>query len=208
MSYSDPWCDAEVARQQRDLNDVELARDPWVEIYTSFVAAFAEMAPEGESVGTVLDVGCSNGIGRVLLDRASIRYDKYIGADVSEHAIALARERYPDGEWIPVTEDVGYRPRGFDVVADTACLMHVDGWEQHLAELADAAREWLVLHRVPLAAVGRTVSEPTKGYGKTFPAWRFARLDLLNEIGKLGWYVKGSYPLPDNYETWLCARHP
>jgi SAM-dependent methyltransferase len=181
-----PWLDTEIARQQRNLADRQLAQSPWPPHFTALVSAVRGTGNDGD----VLLIGSGPGHEREVLDRAGVEYRRLAGIDISPEAIRLARERYPESNWIVEAEGNGSVlgsnaiARSADIVCDTACVMHVDDWRAHLGALCRASRRWVVLHRVPISAV--TERTETKGYGQTFPAWSFARRDLDDEMNRNG----------------------
>ena len=193
------WNDAEVARQQRALVDQQLEQDPWPMHFT----ALTEAVRATRCPGTILEVGCASGYGKEILDRAGVAFAKYIGADISEPALAIARERHPDAEWVnpDTTLLVGRRA---DVVIDGCALMHVDDWRAHLASLCAASGRWVILHRVPIRDGTRRTT--TSGYGKTFPAWEFGAADVCNAMERLGFQACGSTPADGDSVTFTFAK--
>ena len=98
-----------------------------------YLARIREVRPSG----TLLDVGCAYGL---FLSRARRFYD-VTGCDVSEHAIGVARERFPDLDIFRA--GIGDLPPGrtFDVVTAFDVLEHVadplraiTGLSRHLGE--------------------------------------------------------------------------
>ena len=85
--------------------------------YSIIVGYFAELKPGG----SVLDVGCGEGS---LKDRlALIGYERYLGIDISEAAIELARSKCVEGETFLVADAAKFKPdASFDVVIFNECL--------------------------------------------------------------------------------------
>jgi hypothetical protein len=103
-------------------------------------------------VDTVLDVGCSHGLGVVMLWNAGF---KASGVDVSHHAIARARKRAnnrfsrcndPCFQQASATA-LPYANRSFDAVVSTDVLEHLEPSDVSLAvgELSRVARRMLLL---------------------------------------------------------------
>ncbi len=194
-----PWQDAMVAARQRALNDQELAGE-WPDHFQGYADAIRATGCHG----SILDVGCGNGVGRVVLDRLQVPYTTYCGADISAHALAHAWERYPLGPWVQVSDTTAYGARGFDIVADTACLMCTEDWEWHLMQVCAAARQWVILHRVPVGMV--TERFETHGHGSRFPATRFAYADVEREMNANGFASCTEAPERPGYTTLLYRR--
>jgi len=202
-----PWCSPDIAQQMRANVDRQLAEVPWPVHFT----AYADAAWTASYI-SVLEVGCGVGHGYEILERRDDDRDarRFTGLDISEHAIALARERYPDAHWEVGTVDVlpafGVT---YDVVIDGSCVLHVEAWREHLAALCAASRDAVILHRIPMQSemykdlpsdarpYGPNVSaerdrcaktEPitTSGYGCTFQAWRFAVGEVRTEMSRHG----------------------
>ncbi len=202
---SNPWLDPSVARQQRELADKQI--DQWsgdVHSVPHFTA-LAEAVQATQCPGTILEVGCGIGHGREILDRAGIKYHAYTGVDISPAAIALAKERYPESHW-NVTDGEAMPPNNSrDIVIDGSTVLHVADWPKHLAAICAVSRRWVILHRVPTTN-GETRSEPTKGYGHEFPAWRFGAAELLTEMKRNGFEHTGSLIADGDSETMTFAR--
>ncbi len=220
---SNPWLSHDIARQQRELADKQI--DQWTRDVHSVphFTALAEAVQATQCPGAILEVGCGIGHGREILDRAGIKYHAYTGVDISPAAIALAKERYPESEWAvgrPVVHGLedrpGYTKVGeplvvfgaegrYDTVIDGSCVLHTVDWKDHVAKLCALSRRWVILHRVPTTN-GETRSEPTKGYGHEFPAWRFGAAELLTEMKRSGFEHTGSLIADGDSETMTFAK--
>lgn len=185
-----PWLLPEVAHAQRALVDEQLQQLPMPPHFQAFVDAVkATNCP-----GQIVEVGAASGYGREILDRAGVPYRDYAGIDISPEAIRIARERYPESNWVCDAFGDGSLYEA-DVVVDAACLMHIDSWREHLAALCRASRRWVVLHRVPFG--DRTAATTFSGYGQDFPAWRFAPAELTAAMTALGFVPQASYEVGD-----------
>jgi hypothetical protein len=176
------WCTADVAAQQRALVDEQIASQTWPQAFGAFMKAIEST----NCPGSILEYGCASGYGREVLDRGGIPYRSYTGIDISEPALAIARERYPESRWLP---ELGTQvvPRSFDITIDGCSLIHrTDGdeWKEHVANMCAASRRWVILHRIPLAE--QTERFETKGYGQSFPALRLGVAELEAEMQRHG----------------------
>lgn len=83
----------------------------------------------------VLDVGCASG-GFFNIMRSYEPHIEYTGIDLSEKAVALARERYPEAEFI-VTEGftLPFETNTFDIVHCTSVFNNEPNYQEMLAEM-------------------------------------------------------------------------
>ena len=98
---------------------------------------------------SVLDVGCaSGGAIAVIKDRFNLKDVNLAGVDVSERAIAWAKDYQPDIDfqvsdvsWLPFSND------SFDVVLTDACLIYVNPQKirQAIKELSRVSKMGIVL---------------------------------------------------------------
>ncbi len=196
------WCSAEVAAAQRMLVDQDFAGPDWPKPFGAFMKAIDST----QCPGSILEYGCASGYGREVLDRGGVPYRSYTGLDISEPALAIARERYPESRWLPeLTTEV--KPRSFDVVIDGCSLIHRTDegeWQDHIARLCAASRRWVILHRIPIA--DRTEAYETQGYGQTFKALRFGGAEVEAEMARHGFMAQGAYEADGGTVTLVYAR--
>jgi len=72
----------------------------------------------------ILDVGCSSGV--LLSDLKSKGYSNLHGVDVSESAIALAREYGHESVRVMDGSSLDFEPSTFDVIIASDCLEHIE----------------------------------------------------------------------------------
>lgn len=198
-----PWLDPRVALDQRRLVDAQLQQFPMPIHFHALASAIDATQCPGE----LLFVGAGVGHEREVLDRAGVEYRSFTGVDISVEALELAAQRYPEATWTCDTGQ-GYahrHPRAADVVVDSACLMHVEDWREHLAALCAASRRWVVLHRVPLVN-DESYRSKTEGYGQVFAAWTFCRDDIEHEMGTHGFVGVDSLEADGNSHTLTFAE--
>lgn len=196
------WLDPSIARQQRDLVDAQIDRKP--EDWPAHFQAIANAIRETQCPGSILEIGCGVGHGREILDRAGVDYRSYTGADISEEAIAIARQRYPESDWVVLDRTAWFDgPR--DIVIDGSCMLHIEDWREHVAKLCKFSRRWVVLHRVPIVD-GDTHRNTTTGYGHVFDAWMFSGQDVIDEMAKHGFGWVGDLPADGHARTLTFAK--
>ena len=180
-----PWLSADIARQMRENVDRQLAERPWPVHFTALADAVRSVTAACPWANTLTEVGCGVGHGWQIVQGTGVA--QYYGVDINAEAIALAADRYPDGIWYNVSAaDVPVTVRS-DVVADGSCLLHADDWRGHLGHLCGAARDAVILHRIPIAPnLGPTRRWHTFGYGREFPSWEFNLGDVVREMTSHG----------------------
>jgi ubiquinone/menaquinone biosynthesis C-methylase UbiE len=84
----------------------------------------------------VLEIGCGNGYGAYLLNQLGPK--RYIGLDVMEEQIAIARTKYPHYQFIvqDATDLSQFANASKDVVIIFGVLHHIPAWRKVLDEIA------------------------------------------------------------------------
>jgi ubiquinone/menaquinone biosynthesis C-methylase UbiE len=86
----------------------------------------------------ILDVGCGTGQSRQLYAAHAARY---VGLDLSGEAVAVARGRFPDNEWVAGDAcALPFADQSFDVVAFSSVLHHIPDFTPALREAARVLR--------------------------------------------------------------------
>jgi len=100
------------------------------------IIALKEYLPEN---GQILDLGCGNGRFWEIAKQKNL---KYIGADVSEKMVEIAKDKYLDGTFVKLDDFVNlpFPAEKFDVVANLAVLHHIPGQEYRLKFLKEIKR--------------------------------------------------------------------
>lgn len=92
---------------------------------------FQDFAGRRESLA-ILDVGAGTGQSRQIYADAAARY---VGIDISEEAVATAKQRYPNDEWLVADAcDLAFADQSFDVVAFSSVLHHIPQFEDAVTE--------------------------------------------------------------------------
>lgn len=80
----------------------------------------------------LLDVGAGTGRSRQIYADVSGRY---VGIDIAEEAVATAKKRYPQDEWLVADAcDLALADQTFDVVAFSSVLHHIPQFERAVKE--------------------------------------------------------------------------
>lgn len=84
----------------------------------------------------ILEIGCGNGYGGYLLNQLGPK--SYIGLDVMEEQIEIARRNYPQHKFlVQDAADLGqFTDRSMDVVVIFGVLHHIPEWRKALNEIA------------------------------------------------------------------------
>ncbi len=84
----------------------------------------------------VLEIGCGNGYGGFLLNQLGPK--SYLGLDVMEEQIAMARRNYPQYQFIlqDATDLAQFPAASKDVVVIFGVLHHIPAWREVLDEIA------------------------------------------------------------------------
>ena len=103
---------------------------------------------------TVLDVGCASG-GFFNIMRSFEPHIEYTGIDLSEKAVALARERYPEATF-QVTEgfDLPFEDNAFDLVHCTSVFNNEPNYQPMLKEMYRVSNRFVVADIRLLKGIG------------------------------------------------------
>jgi ubiquinone/menaquinone biosynthesis C-methylase UbiE len=84
----------------------------------------------------ILEIGCGNGYGGYLLNQ--LQPKSYIGLDVMEEQIELARRKYPQYQYIvqDATDLSQFADASKDVVIIFGVLHHIPEWRKTIDEIA------------------------------------------------------------------------
>jgi ubiquinone/menaquinone biosynthesis C-methylase UbiE len=97
-----------------------------------------EQAVQPQEGFRILDVGCGTGQSRKLY---TPRARHYLGIDLSERAIAAARARYPESDWLAAdARALPFATGSFDVVAFSSVLHHIPDFPVALREAVRVLR--------------------------------------------------------------------
>jgi ubiquinone/menaquinone biosynthesis C-methylase UbiE len=89
----------------------------------------------------VLEIGCGSGYGAALLHR--LQPGSYVGVDVMEEQIRLARQTYPQFQFLlqDAADLSHFKDASQDVVILFGVLHHIPAWRRTIDEIARVLRE-------------------------------------------------------------------
>ena len=102
----------------------------------------------------VLDVGCASG-GFFNIMRTLEPLIEYTGVDIAEPAIALARQKYPDGKFEVIDGiDLPYDDNKFDIVHCTKVLVNEPRYKEILTEMYRVSKRFVIIDIRLLKGIG------------------------------------------------------
>jgi len=107
----------------------------------------ATLAPQiGDPGARLLEVGCGSGLIYERIVPKLLPNDGYLGVDISEKMLSIARRTYPEGQFrLGDGYDLDFADRSFDVVICFEVLGHVPEIERFVAELLRVCRGTCVM---------------------------------------------------------------
>ena len=137
---------------------------------------------------TVLDFGCSTGwLLRYLRLKLGEKRCKYTGVDISDSAIAFAKENYGESFFQAIKVDSGFLSLNkFDIVFSSDTVLHQPNPYEFLDNLIDGARKYVIV-KLRTRDVGETEYDVDKScqmhYGKYWmPFIVLNSEELLNHL--------------------------
>jgi ubiquinone/menaquinone biosynthesis C-methylase UbiE len=99
---------------------------------------------------TLLESGCGGGYySEIIAHRFPSLH--YTGLDISAPSIELAREHYPQREFLVGSAyELPFDDRSIDIVMDGVALLQMPQWRRAIPEYARVARRTVILHGVTL----------------------------------------------------------
>ena len=140
---------------------------------------------EGRRFSRILDVGCGKGAFTRLLKTPD---NDVLGIDVSETAVAVARDRYRNVEFRqvdlaagPLDETVG---SGFDLLVCLETLSYLESWREQIRAFARAARHALVGLYLPAEPIGfvKTPDDLARAFADSFAVIDEVRLETRRQV--------------------------
>ena len=176
-------------------------------------ALYQALDPLGD-ISELLEVGCGGGYYSEILVH---RYPgiEYRGLDISPAMIELARQHYPNRDFVVGSAyELPYDDASQSVVMDGVALIHMPSWQRAIREYARVARDHVVLHGLTITDQAPTTRFAKYAYGQPSLEFVFARgdiaaacssegLELVDVIGGLDYDLGPFLGLPSVEETWV-----
>lgn len=145
----------------------------------------SEVTP-GYNFDRILDVGCGKGAFTQLLKRHN---NKVVGIDISESALAVARARCPDVEFVAVDAvgpsfDAAALGGPFDLVVCLELLSYVESWRDLLGRFAAIGRYTLIGLYLPENPIGfvKSLADLVGACAERFDMLEDIRLQVRRQI--------------------------
>lgn len=184
------WLDKDIPPKQRALTQKELSdmyRGTIPMPYKIAADAFEGIVRNGLKI---LEIGCSSGYYTEVLEYLTQKKIQYCGVDISPDFIAMARDYYPNSEFITADgASLPFADRAFDIVFSAGVLLYATEYAAHIAETCRVADKWIILHRTPLCAVRPTQFLKKRAYGVDTVELIFNEQELRNEFLRQGFIL-------------------
>ena len=161
---SDSWLRA-VNRQQKIYNRMLLDMHRG-QPRSDFLVAAQAVLHTGLRNPSLLEVGCGTGYYSEILNTLVPGGVRYQGMDYSDTMIAVARERYPEREFMTGdTTRISLPDKSFDIVMDGVSLMHILDYRKAVSEISRVASQFVIFHCLPVFERGETAYLTKYAYG-------------------------------------------
>ncbi len=167
-------------------------------VFGSLLDLLKMYIPKGRSF-TLLDCACAAGYYYDLIQSSADLQIQYTGSDLAPAAIELARSRHPAVEWHAASiTALPFGDASFDIVMASGVLEHVPAWETALAEMARVARQYVIMHRLPISPSGQFQDGAMEMYGIPTVRYSFAFHEIIEMMQGFGFILINSI---DTYHT-------
>lgn len=186
-SQKEAWKEASVAKNQRKLVETEILstlRGAPPKVFTALVESLDPITNQGDSI---LEIGCASGYAAEILEYLLPRTLQYTGVDYSEAMISMARDYYPEKDFlvadataIPLSSNL------FDVTISSCVLLHLRDPEAAVSEAIRLSRKYIVAHRTPICRDRPTHTSKKFGDEVEMFEHTFNEVDLLSMFERNG----------------------
>ena len=206
-TLSEAWKDPRIPQRQRSLVEMQLAElysgqvNPIFKILANLLSA---AAPEGQRF---LEIGCASGYYYEILEYLLNRRIRYCGVDYSEGLIAMAREIYPNAEFVQADgANLPFADNSFPCVISSCILLHTINYLDHIRETVRVAQSYVLVHRTPVCRAGPTQVMRKKAYDVETVELRFNEAELVQAFISQGMLLDQAVqyialPEQDQYEV-------
>jgi SAM-dependent methyltransferase len=151
------WQNGDIPSKQRALVQKEL-----IDMYKGkppvVYSALADiLKPYARQNVSLLEIGCASGYYFEILEYMLGKQIAYTGVDYSKPLIDMAKEYYPDKNFVVADgANLPFHDNEFAIAVSSGILLHVPNYLQHLAETVRVADEFVVAHRTPVCRQSQT----------------------------------------------------
>ena len=115
---------------------------------------------------SILDVGCSSGYYKEVIDYLLPHKIKYVGVDVSRSMVNMARDLHPNTEFqVSDGANLPYSDKSFSTILSSGVLLHVNDVSAHVAEMCRVAEQFIVLNRTDIVRNSENRYHKKRAYG-------------------------------------------
>lgn len=153
MDLSNSWEKADFAKQLSiaggQIASIKSGNVP--PVFESLINLFKKYIPADQKY-KFLDSACASGYYFDAI-RLLLEHDiHYTGSDLAPHAIDIARGRHPQIDWhVASITSLPFDDASFDIVMASGVLEHVPAWKDGIFEMARVARQYVIMHRLPIS---------------------------------------------------------
>lgn len=163
---------------QKELDDMYKGKAPV--IYRVLSEMLRPHIRPGDSV---LEIGCASGYYYEILEYLMNKRIGYTGVDYSEPLISMARDYYPQAEFVVADgANLPFSDSQFIAAISSGVLIHVPNYRRHIAETARVAKEFVVAHRTPVCRKRATQYFKKFAYGIETVELCFNENEILSEF--------------------------
>jgi ubiquinone/menaquinone biosynthesis C-methylase UbiE len=151
---------------------------------------------------SILEIGCASGYYYESLEYLLNKPIDYTGVDYSEALISMASDYYPraqfcvaDGACLPFPD------HRFFITISSCVLLHVANHEQHIAEAARVAEQFVIAHRTPICRKKSTQIFKKFAYGVETVEFQFNEQEILTKFISNGLKLVKSVEYYSNHDN-------
>jgi len=198
-SQRDAWKDASIAQNQRCLVEAEISATLRGAPPRVFTALVETLEPLTNSRDLILEIGCASGYLAEVLEYLLPRHIQYTGIDYSEAMISMAREYYPEKNFLVAdAAAIPLASNAFDVTVSSCVLLHMSDPEMAVREAIRLSRRYIVAHRTPICRNVPTYTSKKFGYGVEMFEHTFNENEFISMLERNGEYLVRSLVLSAN----------
>ena len=141
--------------------------------------------------GTVLEIGCGQGVGAKIINRL-FSPETYVGIDLDPKMIRRARKRVlglPNATFMEGdASSLAFRDGAFDLVVDFGIIHHIPNWRDALAEVYRTLKKGgeFLFEELPVETWERGIGRPLKRVLEHPYEDMFRRHEFVSELQELG----------------------